>query len=351
METNIELSREILFEEFHKRWKIEDIKNMKLEDYVSVGDKDTFCQWLETKTRQLGSIKGINSSKFGIYKRGDKTKKPQNLINDNEYSWQKFYSDNNGNEAFENVKVEILKIIDYSQKGQFDKIDQLHLNGFVKWKIAYLFSNERLIPIFKKEALLKIAQSLGLETTNKTTISEIQNLIINKKPLLLSIYEYSDFLYNEYVRKEAKPEAKSTKTKRIERKGTTSRNANEQSRSSTNSYIAQQKHNQLQTALKDKLVRKYGAEYVILEENFVDIKVKLKDRIIIYEVKSSAYAENCVREALGQIISYSQRETEFKDKKLIVAGQYKPNDDELKYINYIKENLKLDFEYEHIDLD
>ena len=74
METNIELSREILFEEFHNRWKIEDIKNMKLEDYVSVGDKDTFCQWLETKTRQLGSIKGINSSKFGIYKRGDKTK-------------------------------------------------------------------------------------------------------------------------------------------------------------------------------------------------------------------------------------------------------------------------------------
>lgn len=76
MENNTELSREIL-NEFLERWDIKTIQSMKLEQYVSVGDKDTFCQWLETKTRALGSIKGINSSKFGIYKRSDPNAKPK----------------------------------------------------------------------------------------------------------------------------------------------------------------------------------------------------------------------------------------------------------------------------------
>lgn len=324
---------------------------MTLAEYVSVGDKDTFCQWLETKTRQLGSIKGINSSKFGIYKRGDKRKKPKKLINDDEYSWQKYYSSTNRLEAFKNVRKEILQIIEYAQKGQFEKIDDLHLTVFVKWKIAYLYSNERLIPIFKKEVLNKIANHFGLATNSKTKISEIQNLMIANKPSHLSIYEYSDELYEKF-----KQERKTTKTKkrtegRTTRKATSSRNTAQQLRRGTSGYIAQQKHNELQEVLFKKLTRLYGEKNVFLEENFVDIKVKLKDKVLLYEVKSASYAGNCIREALGQIVSYSQRETEFKNKNLIVAGQYKPNKDEEEFISYIKDNLKLNFEYEHIDIE
>ena len=77
MENKTEISREIL-NEFLESWNIDTIKSLTLEQYVSVGDKDTFCQWLETKTRALGSIKGINSSKFGIYKRSDPNAKPKN---------------------------------------------------------------------------------------------------------------------------------------------------------------------------------------------------------------------------------------------------------------------------------
>jgi vacuolar-type H+-ATPase subunit C/Vma6 len=68
-----------LLDEFLNRWTIENVQNLTLPEYVGLGNKDTFCQWVETKTRMLGSIKGMTSIKFGIYQRKDLTKKPKKL--------------------------------------------------------------------------------------------------------------------------------------------------------------------------------------------------------------------------------------------------------------------------------
>jgi hypothetical protein len=87
-----------------------------------------------------------------------------------------------------------------------------------------------------------------------------------------------------------------------------------------------------------------------MEENFVDIKVIQPDKIYLYEVKSSAYASDCIREALGQILSCVHRDSDERPKQLIVAGQYKPNDDEVKFIDFVKKNLNLNFSYESVDL-
>ena len=67
MENITDICREILCD-FLDRWSVDEVKRMTLDQYVSIGDKDTFCQWLETRTRILGSIKGVPSFKFGIYK-------------------------------------------------------------------------------------------------------------------------------------------------------------------------------------------------------------------------------------------------------------------------------------------
>ena len=347
MENKTEIAREILYE-FLEYWTIDKINSMTLEEYVSVGDKNTFCQWLETKTRGLGSIKGINSSKFGIYKRGDTTKTPKNLKNDEQYSWQKFYGETR-DIAFENVKKEILKIIEYSEKGEFEKIDNLHLTLFVKWKIAYLFSNERLIPIFKKSVLHEIAKNYGLEVNNKTQNSEIQDLIIKNKPSHISIYEFAEELYDKFGRDNG-TKTNTGKKRKSTRKGTTSRNTKPQKRKGTESYIASQKHNLIQGALYNRLVEKYGEENVILEENYVDIKVKFPNKIYFYEVKSSSYASDCIKEALGQIISYSHKDSDSREKYLFVVGQYKPNENETEYLNFIKDKLSLKFDYINVEL-
>lgn len=347
MENNTEISREIL-NEFLERWDIDTIKSMTLEQYVSVGDKDTFCQWLETKTKALGSIKGINSSKFGIYKRSDPNANPKNLVNGTHYSWQRYYGQNR-NEAFQNVKAEILRIIEYSENGDFEKIDDLHLTLFVKWKIAYLYSNERLIPIFKKSVLQKIAEHYGLVVKKKTKTSEIQNLIIANKPSHISIYQYADLLYERFGRDNGKT-TNTGKKRKTKRKGAKSRNSSQQKRKGSTSYIAEQKHNKIQEVLKNRLSKQYGKENVVLEENYIDIKVKLEKEIHFYEVKSSAFASDCIREGLGQILSYMQKDDDDRTKLLFIAGQYEPNQDEKNYLNFIKRNLKIEFDYVSVEL-
>jgi hypothetical protein len=347
MENQTEICRGILYD-FLDRWPVENVKKMTLNQYVSVGDSDTFCQWVETRTIDLGNIKGlIGSIKFGIYKRKDEIIKPDKYVNDEKYSWQKSLLAKSKDEAFKIVKDKIIQVINYANAGNISAIDNIGLSDIFKWKVAFLYSNERIIPIFSREVLKKIAVYFGIENKNPISYSAIHQQMISNKPAHLSIYEYAAELWNKFGKKKKIK----LQTRRTTRRASTGKNTGAQIRRGTTSYIVTQKHNILQEALKQKLIVEYGQENVFMEENFVDIKVVLPDKICFYEVKSSAYASDCIKEALGQILSYSYVDKDKKSKQLIVAGQYKPNDDEKNFIKYVKENLKLNFDYENIDLD
>jgi len=343
-----------LLDEFLDRWTIENVQNLTLQEYVGLGNKDTFCQWVETKTRMLGSIKGLTSIKFGIYERKDPTKKPKNYKNDDKYSWLQGYGDSRKT-AFENTKRDIIKIIELSEVGKFYKIDSILLPDLFKWKVAFLYSNERLIPIYKRDVLFKIANHFGLKTDRNTTISEIQNSMMLNKPAYLNVYEFMRQLYDQFGENEDKKEivgaSKRKGQRRITRRATSSRNTSTQTRTVTRSYVAEQKHNKIQEALEALLIKEYGKENVILEENFVDIKLIQPEYISFYEVKSSSYASECIKEALGQILLYSLNDTDKRPKKHIVVGQYPATDNDTKYIDFLKRNLKLEFEYQNVEIE
>ncbi len=118
--------------------------------------------------RDLGSMKGMTSIKFGSYLRDKKKKKrPKNYRNDDEYSWMKKFGDKR-EEVFENVKKEILQIIEFAESGDFTKIDDIPLSDLFKWKVASLYSNERLVPIFKRDVLNKIVCAGGRKHTTSS---------------------------------------------------------------------------------------------------------------------------------------------------------------------------------------
>jgi hypothetical protein len=341
-----------LLDEFLKRWNLDEVQKITLHDYVGLGNKDTFCQWVETKTRPLGSIKGLTSIKFGIYERKDQEKYPQKYKNDEKYSWLQKYGENR-EQAFENVKKDLMKIIDASEKGNFSSIDDLLLPDLFKWKVAFLYSNERLIPIYKKDILFKIAENLGLKTNKKTQVSEIQDIMMQSKPAHLSVYEYMRQLYDKFggeIEKEERSDSEPKLENLRTRKPAENKNINSQVRTIARSYIVEQKHNKLQEALKEKLIEKFGKANVLIEENYVDIKLLQPNRITFYEVKSSPYPSDCIREAIGQLLSYTFYDTDRRIKRLIVVGQYPPNNSDKGFIQFIKDQLKVDFEYENIDI-
>lgn len=160
-----------LLESFLNRWDINAIKKMKIDQYTGINNKDTFTYWVENKTKLLGGIQGMPSQKFGIFERGNPTKKPKRVfLSDNKYNWYPKLGKNK-NEAFATIKKYIIDISQYAMDGDFEKIESIPLPTIYKWKVAYLYSNERLVPIFKKSALYDISKHLlGSSTKNKKNI-------------------------------------------------------------------------------------------------------------------------------------------------------------------------------------
>jgi hypothetical protein len=312
---------------------------------------------VETKTRSLGSFKGSNSFAFGIYERKRQEKLHKNYKDDEKYSWMRGYGENR-NEVFENVRNNLVKTIEFAEKGNFSLIDEINLPHLFKWKVAFLYSNARLIPIYKKETLNKIAESFGLKVTGKTKISDIQELMMQNKPADMSVHEYMRHLWDKFGKKGNKDEVFETNAK-PERNKSRTRKASEilsiepQIRTvAYRSAYVEQKHKRLQLALKEKLIEEFGKDCVILfEENNVDVKLFQAKHIVFYEVKSASYATNCIRESLGQLLHYSFADKDLREKKLVVVGQYSQTPKDLEFIEYIKSILNIEFEYKSVGLN
>ena len=187
-----------LRDEFQQRWTLQAVKNMTIEQYTGIGNKDTFTYWLESRTENLISIWGGSAYKFGIFKRAqndDKKELRSGQTGDGEYGWYVKYG-NTRDEVFEKIKSLILKIINYAQNKEFENIDDIDLGDAVKWKIAFLYAPDRtLLRFVGRSAFLWLAKENGIKSKK---ISEIQRELIEKNTIGMDFYEYSSKLWKEY---------------------------------------------------------------------------------------------------------------------------------------------------------
>lgn len=334
-----------ILNDFLEQWPLEKVELISLDQYVDIQNRATFTQCVENRTIELGSISGLFGSRmFGIYKR-KKSDPLDGYENDELYTWNKKYGKDK-DIAFSEIKKHLINIINYSLTGNFLKIDAIPIPDIFKWKVAYLYSNERLIPIFQREVLKEIATYYGLSVNSKTTVSAIQKVLIDNKPLELNTHEFMVELWSKFRPQKKKPKGISTPQKDQGEK-----NTDDQERSGASSYIAEQTHSKIQNKLREQLIAKYGESCVACEMNYVDLTLTYNDTITLYEVKSDAYAATCIRQALGQIIQYAHRLDPNKKVKLYIVGQYPLKENEKPYLSYIQENLKIDLDYISIDLD
>ena len=145
--------RQHYLEHFRQAWPIQRLKALKLEEYTSVGDKNSLVYWLEFGAgRYLGSIKGGDSSKFGIYERKDEPKGQRDFISmDERYSWKNKYG-NTAKTAFLVIKKCILRVINSIQAGDITAIEALDFESALKWKLAFIYqdhANPCVLPIYK----------------------------------------------------------------------------------------------------------------------------------------------------------------------------------------------------------
>lgn len=175
--------RQKLLEDFLHTFPLNSLQGMTLEQYTNLNKDDSFCYWLESLTYELGSIWGGSSYKFGIYEYRIKTNiHNTKFISDEKYAWYARYNKPTAQEAFNVVKNAIIKIATNASKGNFEALDTItELGEGYRWKIAFLYSNNQLVPIYKKDMLVKLATQFGLVGAKAMPISKLQAFLMQQK--------------------------------------------------------------------------------------------------------------------------------------------------------------------------
>lgn len=199
-----------LLKKFLKKWPIDKLEKMTLEEYTN-HNKNSFTYWLEHETEPLGSIRGGGAQKFGIYAannaRNDKT-----CIGNNDYAWCKKYGDSQ-EKAFIEVRDKVLSIATCARENKWEDIDKIKFGEATKWKIAFLYSDKKLIPFFnKKDWLIPIAERLGFASdAKKEKVSKLNIFILSKKETNQDLFDFYNELVNIY-HKEIEPTLKNDTT-------------------------------------------------------------------------------------------------------------------------------------------
>jgi len=189
-----------IWDDFLKAWPIEKVQSMTIDQYSQLDDHNSFTYWLEHRLQPHGSIRGGDSSKFGIYNYREPPKKTH-IDTDDSYAWQRKYGDS-ADKAFHNVKEMILQVINAVQRENLDSVDGIDLGEAFKWKIAYHYqdrANPIVVNIFKPEML---KQYLHLTTNSMAEL--------NKKAML-ELSQYDDvFLLGKKIWQSLESNAKNS---------------------------------------------------------------------------------------------------------------------------------------------
>ena len=187
---------------FVDRFNVDYIMNeMQLDDYVMGKEsKTSFCYIIERGLSFIGGIQGATAYKFGIYY--GKTKSDPIM----QYRYTKKFG-NNKDEVFQNVKIELVSLINRTKLlKEFKDIVSL-ISGMFKYKIMYIYNPSILLPIYCIDDLAHFSNRLSLPL--KKTFEEYQLQLIeykNQNYPELDNLEFAIKMYDEFGRHLSKEE-------------------------------------------------------------------------------------------------------------------------------------------------
>jgi 5-methylcytosine-specific restriction endonuclease McrBC GTP-binding regulatory subunit McrB len=179
-----------LYQEFQDKFSIDKLKGMTLEVYTNDTDENGFIYWMLNKfgTSNEGNYTGCERINFGIYKyKNDRELSAKSDNYNNNFAWKtkqyKISNNATAEEAFEKIREYICEVAEnahnFALKNEvsfLQKIDDNPLPNQLKWKIAFLFSDTKLIGCYSHKKLRELLQMLLPNEKIKTSkpISDLQ---------------------------------------------------------------------------------------------------------------------------------------------------------------------------------
>lgn len=194
---------------FLKAFPIERLKNLTIDEYIA-SNNGSFCHCLENSTQELGSVKSSFPEKFGIWKY-DNIKKNNNYWYsfDDTYAWKKSSEATTAKEALAKAIERVIYIANKAKSHDFKAIEASDkvLGQMVKWKLAFIYSDAHLLPIYSEEKLRAFALYHGMQNVKKATMLQMQQFLLDRKGDK-DVFEYAAELMKSWD--EIKPKNKKT---------------------------------------------------------------------------------------------------------------------------------------------
>ena len=106
-------------------------------------------------------------------------------------------------------------------------------------------------------------------------------------------------------------------------------------------------HKRIQADLLPMLEKQYGAGNVVLERDFVDIRVADGKKTILIEIKTASNARSAIREAIGQLLEYAyyRAQTWGGEVGLVVIAPGKLDKPMTQYIQRLRNEFNIPISY------
>ena len=143
-----------LREEFVRRFPKERLADLTLEEYALGHDgfRDSFCYWLEFKTKRLGHMGG-NVSKFGVWKGTDG------------WRWNRIYD--GAENALARVTGGLSALVESVEQERFDKLDRIGEEQLGRWRYGLrckpltVYFPEQFLPMWQPEHIAHFLNIFG----------------------------------------------------------------------------------------------------------------------------------------------------------------------------------------------
>ena len=184
----------LIIESFISDYSKDKILELKLKEYV-IGfgaENPSFCYRIENKLKEYGDLHGSYSTKFGLYygKAGDN--------NEKKYRYSKKYG-NSVDEAFTNIKKEIISLLDAGETCNDKKIKECKLAPTYRGKILATYFSNRYLAIFSDDHLNYFLEQIGENPDFANDPLDKQKKLIEWKNSQHHLKDYSLYLFMRYL--------------------------------------------------------------------------------------------------------------------------------------------------------
>ena len=159
---------------FLRKFPVHSLGSLTLEEYVVGHQEPSFCNLVESGSKDWANIQGATSNKFGIY--FGRTKSDD----ERKYRFTRKFGKTK-EEAFAAVKAALLDLVALggAEQPDFAAIDANPLSQMFKAKIISLYYPERFLAVCSSDHLKMLAEIIGYG--EHLPSSQIQNLLLETK--------------------------------------------------------------------------------------------------------------------------------------------------------------------------